>query len=171
MSLLAEDKKNESSYSTYMNGEPIIYIDAYATYTYSQTSQAVIGMQIGIYEELYLVGGYGYYSREEDYYKFTNGDSFNLGSTGTFVNYGLSYHIQNNKNSLITIDAVYRQMLDETYDIPHNPENFRELKHSTVLVTASHTWFRPNKPIGFEMGIGIGEDVFLVKAGLKFRYF
>ena len=167
LELLAEDtnasENNNSSESTinYMNNEPILYLSSYVTSTFKSTKQAVLGAQVGVYEDIYLLAEYGYYKKEENLNDLTRG------STGQFINFGLSYHIPDNKNSIITIEAIYRQMLNETYNNGTNVEASK--KQAFIMV--NKVWFMSNKTLGFEVGAGVGEDFFTFKAGLKFRYY
>jgi hypothetical protein len=170
-----------NDYSNYMNYESILYIDAYATVSFDGSSQYAIGAQIGIYENIYLLGHYGVFSQgvsSAEYNENVNyNDNIYIGE-GNYIDYGLSYHILNrysNAHMLISLDFIHRKMLNTEYKLvdfsKYNIEDYKGTFDNNFFMI-KWTYFKPNAHTGFELGMGLGGvDSFVITAGLKFRYF
>ena len=154
-----------NNYSSYMNNESILYLSTYVTGTFGGITQGVVGAQLGIYEDLYVVGEYGTYNSPEDSLEDSKA------STGTFTNYGISYHIKKGRNELFTIELIKRNMLEEKYTDGSYSWIDKEIDHSQGFLMFNFIGFKQSGHTGLELGMGFGEDMFTFKAGLKFRYF
>ncbi len=155
-----------NDYSNYMNNESILYLSAYVTGTFGGVTQGAAGAQIGVYEDLYILGEYGVYSAPEDF-NLDDGKA----AEGTFVNYGLSYHAKISKNALLTMEVIYRKMLEEKYSDGSYFSIDKEIDHNQGFLMFNFIGFKKSGHTGLELGMGFGEDLFTFKAGLKFRYF
>lgn len=154
-----------NDYSNYMNNESILYLSAYATSTFGGITQGVAGAQLGVYEDVYILGEYGVYSAPE------NSIEDAKAAKGKFLNYGLSYHIPDGKDRLFTLEFIYRKMLEETYSNGSASFINKEIDHSQGLLMLNYIMFKQSGHAGLEFGAGLGEDLFIFKFGLKFRYF
>ena len=155
-----------NDYSNYMNNEPLLYLSTYVTGTFGGITQGAVGGQLGIYEDIYLVGEYGVYSAPED--SPTIGDK---ATDGTFINYGISYHTKIDTDTLMTFEVIYRKMLTQTYSNGRYSFIDGESDRSQGFLMINGVFFKSNGHTGVELGMGFGEDLFVFKAGLKFRYF
>ena len=156
-----------NDYSEYMNNESILYLSTYVTGSIGGITQGVVGAQLGIYEDVYILGEYGSYSNPGD----INDNFDNKPSTGKFTNYGISYHMKPSKDTLFTIEIFKRQMLSEKYTDGENYDD-KEIDHSQGFLMLNFIGFpKTHGHTGIEFGMGFGEDAITFKAGLKFRYF
>ena len=125
----------------------------------------VAGLQLGVYEDVYLIYGMGKYSQGDLSTEYDEARA-----TGTFINQGISYHFVSKDNKLLSLDFIQRKMQTTTYEEKEYHDS--EKSHDATTLMLNFTWFKPGGHTGFELGAGIGgTDAFVFRVGLKFRYF
>jgi hypothetical protein len=98
-----------NNYSSYMNYEPIIYISAYGTNAMlgDGSSQSAVSIQLGVYEDVYLLYEKGNYKDGEFTAEYGEAEA-----SGSYNNIGFSYHFDYSDRELYSIDFMQRKMTD-----------------------------------------------------------
>jgi TolB-like protein len=149
-------------YSSYLGYKPIIFLNAYATLTFGGNTQQIVGLQLGVYKNIYLILETGNFSQGE-----LAGGYDEARASGTFINKGFSYHIDNDSDELISIDFIQREM--QTVEYQKESVWDKEKSPDGMLLIFKYTDI--DDSVGLEYGAGFGEDLFVFSLGIKMSLF
>jgi len=162
----------KEKYSTYMEGQNLLFVDIYAEAGVLTCTQQAIDVQFGVFENIYGVIGYGAYSEDE----FEAEDNNERRASGNFLNLGFSYHfepfdISKDYDSMITISYIQRNMLNTSYAPATDTYDTAKNNKDASLLMCNWTIYKKYKHTGLTFGMGFGDGDMFLKAGVRFRFF